>query len=142
MDGPRHYLISHDGVTGTNLTDEVKAEKKLNGKAVTHLVLSCTDKAFNTVTNAKVYQNAFKLWESIRKKYEADDDNDMVGLVGEFVTLRLETGKEDPEEWISRLEIMSQEMSALDVKYKKSEQEIIVHTFAHLPKSMKAQSMR
>jgi hypothetical protein len=34
---------SHVGVTKTNLTDEVKAEKKLNVKAVTHLVLSCTE---------------------------------------------------------------------------------------------------
>jgi hypothetical protein len=42
--------------------------------------------------------------------------------------------KEDPEEWISRLEIMSQEMSALDAKYEKSDQEIIARTFVHLPK--------
>jgi hypothetical protein len=42
---------------------------------------------------------------------------------------------EDPEEWISRLEIMSQEMLALvDVKYEKRDQDIIAHTFAHLPK--------
>ena len=82
---------SHVGVTGLSLTDEVKEQKKKNGKAVTYLVLSCTDKAFNTVTNAKVYQNGFEMWESLRKKYEADDDDDLVGLIGEFVTSRLET---------------------------------------------------
>jgi hypothetical protein len=73
----------------------------------------------------------------LRKKYEADDDYDLVGLIGEFVTSRLETNKEDPEEWISRLEIMSQEMLALDAKYEKSgdqELHVIAHILAHLPK--------
>jgi hypothetical protein len=48
----------HPGISGAGLTDTIKEEQKTNGKAVTYLVLSCTAKAFNTVTNAKVYQNA------------------------------------------------------------------------------------
>jgi hypothetical protein len=75
------------------------------------------------------------MWGSLRKKYEADDDGNLVGLVG---ASRFENNKEDPEEWISILEIMSQEMTALDAKYEKSDQEIIAHTFAHLPKVYKS----
>jgi hypothetical protein len=86
---------THDGVTRIYLTDARIDERKLNGKAATHLVSSCTGKTFNTVTNAKVYQNAFELGLSFHKKYKADNDNNLVGLVGEFVTSRLETGKED-----------------------------------------------
>jgi hypothetical protein len=126
--------LTHPGLSGAALTDPIRADQKLNGKAVTYLVLACTDKAFNTVTNSKVYQNAFEMWESLRMKLEADNDDNLVGLVGEFVSSRLENNKEDPEEWISRLEIMSQEMAALDAKYEKSDQEIMAHTFAHLPK--------
>jgi hypothetical protein len=129
--------FSHLGVTGTALMDEIKEEKKKNGnKAVTYLVPSCMDtKAItNTVTNAKCIINGYAMWESLKWKYEADGDNGLVGLIGEFATSRLELGKEDPEEWISRLEIMSQGMLALDEKYEKSEQEIIAHTFAHLPR--------
>jgi hypothetical protein len=33
-------------------------------------------------------------------------DDDLVGLIGNFVTSRLERNKENPENWISRLKIM------------------------------------
>jgi hypothetical protein len=46
----------------------------------------------------------------------------------------MENLKEDPEDWIDRMEIMSSEMVALDAKYEKSDHEIIPHVFAHLPK--------
>jgi hypothetical protein len=74
------------------------------------------------------------MWESLRKKFEAVTDNDLVGLIGDFVTSRLESNRVDPEERISRLKIMSQEMLALNSKYEKIDQEIIVHVFAHLRK--------
>jgi hypothetical protein len=86
------------------------------------------------VTNARVYENAYEMWKSLRKKFEADDDDELVGLITEFVELRFMSNKEDPEEWISRMEVMSQEMAVLDVKYEKSDQEIVAQTFAHLPK--------
>jgi hypothetical protein len=37
-------------------TDTKKAEIILNDKAMTYLVLSCTDKAFNTITLKRVPQ--------------------------------------------------------------------------------------
>jgi hypothetical protein len=116
------------------LTDEFKEEQKANDQAVTYLVLSCTDKAFNTVTNARVYENAYEMWESLRKNFEADDDDDVLSLIAEFVESRLLSNKEDPEEWISRMEVTSQEMAVLDKKYEKSDKEIVAQTFAHLPK--------
>jgi hypothetical protein len=72
----------HPGISVAALTDVFKEEQNTNGKGLTYLVLSCTDKAFNTVTNTKVYQNAYEMRESLRKKYKADDhDDDLVGLV-------------------------------------------------------------
>jgi hypothetical protein len=44
---------------------------------------SCPDRC--APGRAKVYQNAY-MWGSLRKKFEADDDNDLVGLIGDFVT--------------------------------------------------------
>jgi hypothetical protein len=72
--------------------------------------------------------------ESLRKKFEADDDDDLVGLIAEFVELRLLSNKEDPKELLSRMEVMSQEMAELDKKCEKSDQEIVAQTFVHLPK--------
>jgi hypothetical protein len=58
----------HPEISGAALIDGIKEEQKTNGQAVTYLVLSCTDKAFNTITNAKqVYQNAYEMWESLQK---------------------------------------------------------------------------
>jgi hypothetical protein len=52
------------------------------------------------------------MWEALRKKFEADDDDDMTGLINDFVMSRMDP-KEDPEEWVtSRMEITSQEMGA------------------------------
>ena len=45
------------------------------------------------VTNARVSDNAYKMWESLRKKFEADDDDDMVGLIAEVVESRLLSNK-------------------------------------------------
>jgi hypothetical protein len=44
-----------------------------------------------------VYQNAFEIWESLRKKYEADNDDDLVGLDGEFVTSILKKQQGGPQ---------------------------------------------
>jgi hypothetical protein len=66
-------------------------KSKSQSKAVTYLVPSCTDKAFNTFTNAKVHQNAYDIWEMWRKEFEADNDDDLlVGLVRDFDSVRLE----------------------------------------------------
>jgi hypothetical protein len=68
--GAQQADFTHPGISGLALTDAIKQEQKTNGKAVTYLVLSCTNKAFKTVTNVKVYQNTFETWESLRKKYK------------------------------------------------------------------------
>ena len=72
------------------------------------------------------------MWEALRKNFEVDNDDDMIGLINDFIMSHLEIQKEDPKEWIDRMEIMSSEMGALEVKYKKSNQEIIAQVFAHL----------
>jgi hypothetical protein len=82
-----------------------------------------------------MHKNAYNMWESLRKKFKAEADDDLVGLIGDFVTSRRVSNKEDSDgDWISRLEIMSKEMSAIHSKNKKRDQEIIAHMFAHLPK--------
>jgi hypothetical protein len=78
------------------------------------------------------------MWESLRKKFEAHNDNGLVGLIKDFVKSRLESNKEDLDEWISRIKIMSQGMLALNSKYEKSHQVIIAHIFADLPKMYKS----
>jgi hypothetical protein len=44
-----------------------------------------------------VYENAYGMWESLRKKFETDNDDNMAGLIAEFVESRLLTNKKDPE---------------------------------------------
>jgi hypothetical protein len=99
------------------------------------LVISCQNEIrdeLSDLTSKALFPSVVR--NKPRIQYEADDDDDLVGLVGEFTTSRLEGIKEDPGEWISRLEIMSHKMLALDPKYEKSDQEIIAHAFSHLPK--------
>jgi hypothetical protein len=94
--------LTHDEI-GAALTDAFKEEQNANDQAVTYLVLLCTDNAFNTVTNGRVYKNAYEVWESLRKKFEADNYDELVCLIAEFVESRLMSNKEDPKEWILRI---------------------------------------
>jgi hypothetical protein len=77
------------------------------------------------------------MWEALQKKFKANDNDYMIGLINDFVMCCMENLKEDPEDWIDRMEIMSSEMAALDAKYEKSNHEIIAHVFAPLPKIYK-----
>jgi hypothetical protein len=42
--------------------------------------------------------------------------------------------KENPDNWIDRMEIMSSEMAAFDARYEKRDRKIIANVFAHLLK--------
>jgi hypothetical protein len=87
-------------VTANNTADE-KAKIASNKKAMRLLAMSCArGKAQPYVELAK--GNARVAWKSLVKRYERDDDADLIRLEKEFATCAIEDFP-GPEEWMQQL---------------------------------------
>ena len=125
--------MTHKGVT--SLTKAQLDERKLNEEACGYLTLCCTKKAFKIVSSAEE-DNAHKMWEVLKKKYESTGTEGYTTLNLDFNNLKLE--EEDlPSNWIMELELINNDIGKIKNTYMKDDTQMIAHVLSNLPETYK-----
>ena len=86
-------------------------KKKMNSLAYNDLLLSMTnDVSFGLVdeSSSVVYPegDAHMAWGKLMQRYESQTNASRVKLMGQFSSSRLKKNNQDPDSWISELELM------------------------------------
>ena len=101
-------------------------------------MMSCSGIAFGLVNQAKTATlkdgDAYLAWTNLCARYAPHEFSDYISLSGDFNRCRLETTRTDPETWFIKPETLRNQMQMIDVKFTKSEEEIVAHIIDRLPK--------
>ena len=103
----------------TNDAGKAKAEaKKRNVSAMGDLMLSVTNEVLlsileNTISTEYPEGNCREVWKAFITKYEPRTGATKVSLKKEFTTSKLSNVTDDPDEWISELEVLQKRLATL-----------------------------
>ena len=116
------------------LNDEDK--KKKNTLAYNDLVLAMTDNvSFGLVDEAKSANypggDARLAWGKLTQRYESQTSASRVKLVGQFASSRLKKDHQDPDTWISELEVMRDRLKTMSNPI--DDEYLMIHIMNNLP---------
>ncbi len=114
------------------LTTEQKAQVKMNDDAWSYLVMACEGLAFNLITSV-TEGNAFLAYNELLKEFEPKNDDALVDVQEMYATCQIKNPSEDPSKWIDRLKIINSRLAGIDIKYKKSDVEVMAYVMANSP---------
>ena len=116
------------------LTDESnsKCTQKMVDNALNFLTMCLTDKAFAFVEHAK---SPSVVWSELKDEYSPGEDIDIYDLQEDFSECKLSHEKENPADWFKRVEHISEMLSEIDPKFRKTDEELKIHLKVNLPKS-------
>jgi hypothetical protein len=116
----------------------MKATYKANDKAFEFLMMSSSGIAYGLVNQAKKATlkdgDAYLAWKNLCARYAPHEVLDYIYLSENFNRCRLGTTRTDPETWFIKLETLRNQMQMIDVKFTKSDEEIVAHIIDRLPK--------
>ena len=121
--------------------DDVEAtrNRKANFLAYTALCLSCEGLAFGCVEKAQTTAlpsgDAALAWKNLCAKYEPTTQMSLVSLKKEFAQCRLESVKQDPDEWVTKLEHYRMRIKGISTSGVITDEDLMVHIIANLPKA-------
>ena len=106
----------------------------INGDMKTGLVI------FNFVNNCKSEDypegNCQQAWKLLEQKFQPSTATNYIKLKKDFSNSKLKSIKEDPDDWITKLESIRSEMDSLCINSKKKKMEdedFIIHILSNLP---------
>ena len=116
---------------------------QLNEEAFEDIILSIdhTTKhgkiAFRLVKNCKSAEfpegNAKLAWDRLNSKYESKTVPSLLKLKKNFANSKLESVENNPDEWISELESMRNEIDKINLSTQMSDQDFMIHVLNNLP---------
>ena len=120
---------------------DVSVLRKLNQDAYNDLLLSFSDLVnFNLVdkacTNDLPDGDARQAWENLLNKHEPSSAATKVNLKMELSQSKMTDIKNDPDEWVTGLELLRIKLSKLKVKI--SDEDLIIHIINNLPDAYEA----
>ena len=125
--------------------DDKKIAKvgELNSLAFEDIVLSINATsakgkvAFSLVKNCKSDDfpegNSRLAWDRMKRKYQPHTVPSLLKLEKQFINCRLENVDEDPEDWISKLETIRNEIENVPGATKKTDRDFLIHVLNNLP---------
>ena len=128
----------HSQVLTDSATDKVlKAARDANLLMYQDIICSCDDPvSFGIVDEAKTEElpdgDANLAWRNLKKKYEPDTGTEKVRLKYKYSTMSLKSAKEDPDIWITELEVIRRQLKILKADI--SDDDLILHILNNLPK--------
>ena len=138
--GYKDLLIGTKQLPNYAATSDMAEElRKKNDKAWNELLLSCKDAvSFAAVDSARTTMypdgNCILAWQNLVNKYEPKTDASKVELKQKFNASKLPTGT-DPDEWITELERIRQELK--DLNHNISDEDLIIHIINNMTKEYK-----
>jgi len=128
---------------GTEADKRVVKVGELNEFAYEDLILSINGNltsgkvAFNLVKNCKSESypegNCKLAWDRLTNKYAPKTAPSYIKLKKDFTNSRLDSAEEDPDEWLTNLESLRNEMDAVNISGKMGDLDFIIHVLANLP---------
>ena len=114
-----------------------KAEAALNVQVYNDLILSCQDDITFGIVDESISTDfpdgdARLAWKNLQEKFEPSTGAAKVQLKQEFHQLKLSTVDEDPDAWITQLELKRRRLKTLGAVI--AEDDLILHILNHLPK--------
>jgi hypothetical protein len=79
-------------------------------------------------------ENPKVAWDKLKSEFEPSEIEDVVDLNAAFLRLKLESPKENPTEWIEKLEYNNERVGMIEERYLKDDFLLITHIFSLLPK--------
>lgn len=125
----------------TNEGKDGKRLRKLNDQAYNDLLLCFSDVVnFGLVedacTDSLTDGDSSMAWRNLVNKHEPSTKSNIVQLKSKFNTSKLTSGKKDPDEWISGLEVIRRKLKAMN--HPISDMDMMIHVISNLPKEYDA----
>jgi hypothetical protein len=113
------------------------ASEKMNVQVYNDLILSCQDDVTFGIVDESISDDfpdgdARLAWKNLRDKFEPSTGAAKVQLKQEFHQLKLSSVEEDPDTWITQLELKRRRLKTLGSEIE--EDDLILHILNHLPK--------
>ena len=128
------------------VTDNNKATKKLaelNEQAYEDIILSINHTtgqgkvAFSLVKNCKSSEypegNCKLAWDRLVAKYAPKTAPSLLKLKKKFANSKLESAETHPDEWITELESLRNEIDSISLSTKMTDQDFMIHVLNNLP---------
>jgi len=119
-------------------TEEAKkiVLREANEKAYNDLLLACSDDVSFSIVGASISEkhpdgDAAKAWKSLTAKFEPDTGTTKVELKREFAESKMGDKSDDPDAWITELEILRQKLGRLGSPI--DDDDMIIHILNNLP---------
>ena len=119
-------------------TEEAKkiVLREANEKAYNDLLLACSDDVSFSIVDASISEkhpdgDAAKAWKSLTAKFEPDTGTTKVELKREFAESKMGDKSDDPDAWITELEILRQKLGRLGSPI--DDDDMIIHILNNLP---------
>ena len=134
-------IIIKDDDPSTLSTTQKEAQeeaKKLNKRAYNELILACTDKiSFGIVKGAKTKLlpkgDAKEAWNRLKVRFEPNTGTELLTLNKSYMSLELSDVKEDPEEFITRLDELRARMAEEPFNEVITDKSFMLHVLNSLP---------
>ena len=115
----------------------IPADKELNILVYNDLILSCQeDVAFGIIDESVSEQfpdgDARLAWRNLQTRYEPNTGAAKVQLKQEFHLMKLESAEDDPDPWLTALELKRRRLKTLGANME--DDDVILHILNNLPK--------
>ena len=114
-------------------TEDEKSQKVLMEAAWSQLALMVQGHALKSVIKVRS-ENPKEAWDKLKAEFEPSEIEDVVDLNASFLKLKLDSPKENPTEWIEKLEYNNERVGMIEERYLKDDFLLITHIFSLLPK--------
>jgi gag-polypeptide of LTR copia-type len=123
--------------TTTQAGKELEKVFKLNTNAYSDLIMSFADIVnFGLVEAARTKDlpngDAALAWKKLSRKHEPTTTANKVKLMGDYANSKLKTSKDDPDVWITELELLQAKLMRMN--HVITDEDMIVHIINNLPK--------
>ena len=130
--------------TGSSADDKEivkRAERNEEGCEDIILSISHTTKqgkvAFSLVKNCKTTEypegNVQMMWDRLEAKYAPKTAPSLLKLKKKFANSKLDSIEKHPDEWITELESLRNDMDSIDISTKMSDMDFMIHVLNNLP---------
>ena len=130
-----NYINETDDAQRRKLKAELskhKRERRRSLAAADLITSNVKDKDLKPLAKCKL--NPKQMFDTLIKKYENNEDEDIDDLLEEFKECRLKSRKKDPEDWYVEIDELNEQLGEIDSDFKKSEKEMAAHVLSNLPR--------
>ena len=119
---------------------KVKQDSNNNNKVYAHLMMACEDDVtFGIIEEAMLDEfpegDARLAWTNLYKKFEPNTGGRKVRLKSKFQKTRLVDVRDNPDNWIRRLELIKRQLNVLGDKL--DEEDLMLHILNNMPSKYK-----